>query len=365
MEVLSEDETDVCTRVQIAQSGSGAGGGGDAPDSWWSNYVHLAKGSGCRVCGNLRRDCFVVEGDGGVTYNCETGEQRGLYGVFENPDIFCGVCRARCDHIRERDLDIRGGSERDRYIADKRLRDARAGLLGCDAYLAAGGGNAGTYARKSHICERMAAARCLEPEIDPDHLDVIAAEFVRLELQCLEPWTYPLVRRAFKPGDVPRHRASRDRIAQVLRSLDQRKHDRRKDWTSKYLERWRSVRAYLCALQGEDSAALSAEDAVRVGALFTRLSEVWDEWNPPRLRLFANSGRFKFPERVHFPNYNATFRALFKLLHIEFDPAEWPMPTSEKSVCSINKYLSALFEHLQWPFDPFKIVSRSDERAVE
>lgn len=167
-----------------------------------------------------------------------------------------------------------------------------------------------------------------------------------------------------EPGDIPVERATLERIARVLRALEARKALNFTPWTNKYLERWRSIRAYMCALSGERAAALSEHDAVRVGAMFTRLSDIWDKWNPP---VAVDRSTFRFPERSHFPNYNATFRALFKLLRISYDPCEWPMPSSERSLASINKYLTALFAEAQWPYEPFKFSTNAvtGQRVVE
>lgn len=323
-----EVEDDPCDETLFFYNASLAVGAGPAPPAPPARLL----AAGCRGCGNRDADKFEIEDDSPPQYQTSGG---GYTDYFASDRCICRVCGAINQHISGHDL---SNFPVDPEVLARR-REARAGRHGYQAFMDHGG-YLGTYERQAHFSERLAQARLLEPEVPLRRRLIILEEHERhagrqpLEGRCLLVHT------------------TRASINEALHRLDARRADQFSSWTMKYLEKWRSLRAWMCGLAPEEGAAFSFNNAIAIGTLCTMMSNVWNKWNPPDKRLFRSECRF--PERSHFPSYNATFRAIFKVLEIPYVPEEWPMPSSEKNVRLLNNYLSQLFAAINLRFIPFE-----------
>lgn len=190
--------------------------------------------------------------------------------------------------------------------------------------------NKETYVRKAHICERLSQAQMEEPRIPADEKRHI--ERVDAALGPAAPGTFE------GPGGQV---AARERVKTILKAL---KADRvtmlngSHNWTL-YLEKWKTIANDLFAPQ---RPSFTWEAATTIGAVMVVFSDCWNTFNPPK-KYATRQRDWRFPERQHFPNFNGTIRAIAQALGADFDPQEFPIPTSKKIVGKLNTYLEALF----------------------
>lgn len=291
--------------------------------------------SGCCNCGNRNPNWFLATNDGAVT---EADDNNAVF--------YCNSCGARCEHLSAFCIDA------------ARSANCSHNAVPCGA---AGAGSTrarrGTYRRVSHISERLAQALCKEPIIVRRDMDIIVRSFDENQgLQQATTWK----NIATRTGRRSSVRVTRENIAATLRELDKQKRvftlsGRR--WTNTYLEKWRSIMA---ELTGQDASGLEYEHAMAAGALMDKFSETWERWNSPNIPLDQR----KFPERQHFPPFNAVFVAIFNYFKIPYDPAEWPMPSSDHSVNNTNRFLSALFAEHKLMYFPFVVEQTASGRRV-
>jgi hypothetical protein len=120
-------------------------------------------------------------------------------------------------------------------------------------------------------------------------------------------------------------------IQRILRSLNAKHKSKR--YTTCYLEKWRSIRAFLT---GEEE---TEEDVgiVRLGYIFKAFSDKWDE-------MTMEEGRF--PERRHFPNFNFMFNQIIRLpgIKVKVNPSNFPMPSRKCSERLMPYFLAMALE---------------------
>lgn len=190
-----------------------------------------------------------------------------------------------------------------------------------------------------------------------------------------EPRLHPdkmaaLVRRYTAMFDTPEKRAAhkpRDRVRLALRSLN----DDLRNGTAPVgtpamerntMEKWKSV---VAEAEGSCEPSFTLDEAILVGAVFDAFSRTWDRLNPPRDTTKAT---WRFPERAHFPNFNATFRAISASLGIPIDPDDFPIPVGARCIDSTHRYLRTLFAEcteVRLVYDPVVLAGEPQRKKAK
>jgi hypothetical protein len=191
----------------------------------------------------------------------------------------------------------------------------------------------GSYHRRAHFMERFSAACCREPTIPDGDQQLIREAYQRycdsnywLRLrrtkryitkrdiqQSLRLVDRDLARRAQlvqQEVDDARRLAEEhpewlddDARVNMQRLQDEAtamlNGDLKRRFASRYLEKWKSVKAMLLDVE---LPRMEAEQLCRVGARLMAYSSLWDLFQPPAHK--DDRSVWKFPERKHFPNIN-------------------------------------------------------------
>lgn len=181
-----------------------------------------------------------------------------------------------------------------------------------------------TYRRKSHVQERLSCHMAMDPIIPEADLVEIRNKFSAF------------ARARDRPEGTYFNSSPKLRVREILRALNEEHNTKR--FTNKYYEKHKQIVAHL--VRGAKLKFLSPNQHGCICVLWVYFSSVWDRWQkdkPPSER--------KFPERIHFPNFNMTFIRCFRILKIteaDVDFSEFPPPDTESSVSDNTRYLDAL-----------------------
>lgn len=186
---------------------------------------------------------------------------------------------------------------------------------------------AGTYKRIAHLNERLSQGVLMEPEIPQSDMDLIREEFESLG------------RQYFKKQRFDCNAITKKDIQDTLRSLDNKN---KTNFTVKYLEKWKSI---IFNLTGEFPQIWTETEINKIGSMFLMFSDKWNEWQPPKSKY--NRDNWRFPERKHFPNFNFIIRKCADLQGIEYDPNDWPIPTTSRCVDRLNFYFEEMCKELK------------------
>jgi len=186
----------------------------------------------------------------------------------------------------------------------------------------------GSYNRRAHINERMYAHCLREPLICRHDSDIIQT---KLEHHMFNNTGYTL-----SNATMP---TKRD-IQHVLRSIDKQNLHPQTKWCKKYLERWKSIAEVFMNPQHVDyperptvQITYTPQELSMVGQLFIAFSNVWDRWQPPRMKY--NRSTWKFPDRKHFPNFNYIFCKIHDLIGCSEHNVYFPVPHSADRKLSV------------------------------
>jgi len=178
-----------------------------------------------------------------------------------------------------------------------------------------------TYHRRAHLMERLSQALCREPQIEDKDLQTIR--------EIYEGW------KQFDPNFSERVRKEEEHLSKkdvqrILRFLNAK--EKNTKWTTKYLEKWKSVSRDLYNLEHHKDfdLGISENDVIKIGSKFIRFSNLWDEYKKSNC----------FPERKHFPNYNFILTLIANdLCNIQLNPYEFPLPSLKCQARLIKYYL--------------------------
>lgn len=178
-----------------------------------------------------------------------------------------------------------------------------------------------TYQRKAHLMERLSQSLCREPLISDEHLKLIQHQFENL---CQGDKKF---RKAYEEN-----RLSKRHVQRILRSLNQEHNT--KLFTTRYLEKWQSIKQFLNKKQ---SSSFTELQAIKLGTKFNLFSKRWDE--------LKRSGLF--PERKHFPNFNYMFVQIANLFNLPINAEDFPQP-SVKCQQKLKPYFEYLAKDLNF-----------------
>lgn len=194
----------------------------------------------------------------------------------------------------------------------------------------------GTYRRRAHINERLSSAHLVDPVICDEDLLTIKNTFLS---ETRRNWLFGLRYRSKLIG-------KRD-IQTILRRIDKKvKTPVKRNFCVKYLEKWKTLKHYL---EGSEPLKYTYEQTGAVGAMFVKISNAWDDLQPPADKETRKS--WKFSDRRHIPNFNFLFRRIHTLLGPEYKKfdKEFPVPRNEKAIKKLWVWWRAICEKANLP----------------
>jgi hypothetical protein len=186
----------------------------------------------------------------------------------------------------------------------------------------------GSYDRRAYIVERLRAACLRDPQVPPEDQQLIQQEYIR---QAQTNW-------------IERQRADKKYITKrdiqnVLRSLDKQyklKTGKKGTYATRYLEKWKSIKAFL----GAPVKVYTPEQVAKVGARLMRFSSQWNLYQPAAHAKDRDVWIFK--NRKDFPSINFMIRRIHQDLKLKGMDADFPIPQTTSS----KKQLQELAEFL-------------------
>lgn len=106
-------------------------------------------------------------------------------------------------------------------------------------------------------------------------------------------------------------------------------------FTTRYLEKWRSILLDACGIQHEHF--FTDTECYLISGEFTLLSNAFD-----RL-LDTGHPIVRHKDRRHFPNFNVTMQRIMDRHGIRYNKEDWPEPTTQECVKNSNIILNHLF----------------------
>jgi hypothetical protein len=180
----------------------------------------------------------------------------------------------------------------------------------------------GTYNRRAYIVERIAASCMCEPEIKPDeHKDIIKAEYEKYSN-----------RSYFERLRAQNKLINKKDIQSILRSIDKRNGNSK--FTTKYLEKWKSIKNML----GAQVRVYTPEESIRVGSSLCQWSGLWNDAQPPsRAEDPPEQRPWVFKYRKDFPSLNYMIRRLHKKHGIKGMDSSFPLPVTKGSTGKLSE----------------------------
>jgi hypothetical protein len=128
-------------------------------------------------------------------------------------------------------------------------------------------------------------------------------------------------------------------IQSILRSLDVkhlRESGERKKYSTKYLEKWKSIKKLL----GGEVQTYTPEEFSRVGARIMQYSSQWDFHQPPSRS--KDRSVYKFKNRKDFPNLNFIIRKIHDDIGLKHLNKDYPLPKTRGSIGLLEEYYAFL-----------------------
>lgn len=214
----------------------------------------------------------------------------------------------------------------------------------------------GSYRRVAHITERLKSSICEDPAVPPDVLELIREE-----------WEKRQKLNYFARLRAAQKIVKKSDIRQILRSLDLRylghldqvpffsqilrlNPKSTLNFSTVFLERWKSIGS---ELTGTQPIIYSYSQAMKVGAMLTKISSIWDYWQPPSRKADGSFLSFwKFKDRKHIPNLNFLFQRVHELCGPEYRKfdTEFPIPTNPQALRRLWRYWKELARAANVPF---------------
>lgn len=182
-----------------------------------------------------------------------------------------------------------------------------------------------SYHRPAYLTERLRQSRLGEPRIPKEKLDLIQQEY--------EEFSHRNYFQNLRKRDGIINK--RD-IQFVLRSLDRKLSPKKKEYTTKYLEKWMSIKKFL----GGAVRTYTYEEYVKVGTRLAKLSQKWDI-NQPRSRKDTRDN-WIFKQRMDFPGFNFLTQRINKQLGIKGMGSAFPLPVTKPALKKLSLFAEFL-----------------------
>lgn len=173
----------------------------------------------------------------------------------------------------------------------------------------------GSYERRAYLIERLRAAKMEEPRIPEDRVEQIKQQYNEY---CKSNY--------FRNLRKEHNYITKRDIQQILRALDKKHSPKKKEYTTKYLEKWKTIKKFL----GGKVRTYTHEEYVTVGTKLTKMSRKWDEAQP-RSRKDERS-TWVFPQRMDFPGFNFLVRKIHRQEGIKGMDSSFPLPVTKPAL---------------------------------